>query len=400
MQLTIHRGTKEIGGSCVELRTGGSRILIDFGMPLVSGKGERFDSEVLKDKSIDSLREEKILPDIEGLYKGEEKGIDAILISHSHLDHYGFLSYVNPDIPVYMSMGARELIDVSNIFITKKPGRINASVIRHMRPFGVGEFRVTPYVVDHSAFDALAFLVEGDGKRVFYSGDFRGHGRKSVLFDRMVKDPPGDIDCLLMEGSMLGRGDNVCADEVDVQRRIEQVLRGNDNITFLFTSSQNIDRLVSAYKACLKTGSVFVIDIYTAFILDKLRKCSKNIPQFDWKKVQVKFTKYHADVLADAGYRALLYVYNRGKINMFDINRNKKRILMLGRDNSVFPAVVKKIDSSEGAKVIYSMWEGYLTDGLKKYCAQRSLEHTFNPEEFPGLFENVRVLSDGEVFEV
>ncbi len=430
MQLTIHRGTKEIGGSCVELRTGGSRILIDFGMPLVSGGKGKFDPEVLKGKSIDSLREAKILPDIEGLYKGEEKGIDAILISHSHLDHYGFLSYVNPDIPVYMSKGAGELIDVTNIFITKKPGGINASVIRHMRPFGVGEFRVTPYLVDHSAFDALAFLVEGDGKRVFYSGDFRGHGRKSVLFDRMVKDPPGDIDCLLMEGSMPGRGDKVCADEEDVRRRIEQVLRGNDNITFLFTSSQNIDRLVSAYKACLKTGSVFVIDIYTAFILDKLRKCSKNIPQFNWKNIRVKFTKYHADVLADAGYRALLYVYNRRKIDMFEINRNKNRILMLARDNSLFPAIVKDIDSTEGAKIIYSMWEGYLTDGFKKYCAQKSMEiipihtsghasredlqtfasalnaktlipiHTFEPEEFPGLFENVRVLSDGEIVEV
>ncbi len=35
MDLTIHRGTHEIGGSCVELATENTRILIDVGLPLV-----------------------------------------------------------------------------------------------------------------------------------------------------------------------------------------------------------------------------------------------------------------------------------------------------------------------------------------------------------------------------
>ncbi len=34
MTLTIHRGTHEIGGSCVELRTAEAKIFIDFGLPL------------------------------------------------------------------------------------------------------------------------------------------------------------------------------------------------------------------------------------------------------------------------------------------------------------------------------------------------------------------------------
>lgn len=32
--LTIHRGTHEVGGSCVEIRTDKAKILIDLGMPL------------------------------------------------------------------------------------------------------------------------------------------------------------------------------------------------------------------------------------------------------------------------------------------------------------------------------------------------------------------------------
>jgi len=35
MKFKIHRGTKEIGGSCIEVWTETTRILVDFGMPLV-----------------------------------------------------------------------------------------------------------------------------------------------------------------------------------------------------------------------------------------------------------------------------------------------------------------------------------------------------------------------------
>jgi len=430
VNLTIHRGTKEIGGSCVEVRTGNSIILIDFGMPLVGSDGERFDSKSIEGKTREELVQLNILPGVKGLYENEEKTIDGILISHAHLDHYGFLDYIHPNIPVYMSQGAKELIDITNIFITKKTGNINASIVKHLRSFQVGAFKITPYLVDHSAFDALAFLVEAEGRRIFYSGDFRGHGRKSVLFDRMVKEPPQNIDCLLMEGSMLGREDKICDDDEEgVQERIEKILKGSDNITFLFSSSQNIDRLVSAYKACLKTGSIFVIDLYTAFILDRLEEISSKLPQFDWKNVRVKFTKYHADRLADSGHKKLLYKYNSGKIEMDEINKKKSQVLMLTRDNSIFPIILKNIDDPEGAKIIYSMWEGYLTDKFRKYCDEKGLVieqvhtsghatvgdlktfakamqpktlipiHTFDASKYPELFDNVKMLDDREEFQ-
>ncbi|MFH1317838.1 MAG: MBL fold metallo-hydrolase, partial [Candidatus Omnitrophota bacterium] len=177
MQLIIYRGTQEIGGSCVELNTANSRILIDFGMPLVNKKRERFDPDILKGKSVEELKELFILPKIDGLYKDEKKSINAILISHSHLDHYGLLSYVHPDIPIYLSDGAKELVDITNLFVHRGLKSLNAKHIANKKSFVVGDFKIIPYLVDHSAFDALAFLIEAEGKRLFYSGDFRGHGR-------------------------------------------------------------------------------------------------------------------------------------------------------------------------------------------------------------------------------
>ena len=412
----------------MELRARKSRILLDFGMPLVNDKKEPFDFKILEGKSLAKLKKLKILPDISGLYKNEEKEIDAILISHSHLDHYGFLKYVHPDIPIYMSRGAKKLIEISNIFIPSKVGAIKTKMIDKDKKVKVGEFTVTPYLVDHSAFDARAFLVEADGKRVFYSGDFRGHGRKSALFKDMIKNPPKDINCLLMEGSMLGRKPQIYKNEDVVQAKIAKILRKAGKITFLFTSSQNIDRLVSAYKACLRTGTIFVIDIYTAFILDNLRKVSSHIPQFDWKNIRIKFLKYHADALAKAGYKDLLFVYNRSKIDMSEINRKKDKILMLARDNSIFPKILKSIDNPNGSTIIYSMWEGYLTDKFKDYCDKKKLRleqvhtsghatvedlksfslalnpktlipiHTFEKMHYSDIFENVKILKDGELF--
>lgn len=429
MQLIIHRGAHEIGGSCVELRTAKSRILIDFGMPLVSCQKKPFDTKILKDKSIDELRELKVLPDIKGLYKNEEKGIDAILISHFHLDHYGLLNYVHQDIPIYMSEGAKALMAISDIFIPHKLGRLNTNIIHSRRSVNIGDISITPHLVDHSAFDALAFLIEAEGKRLFYSGDFRGHGRKSILFKRMIENPPEDIDCLL-EDSMLGRDKQVYKEEKEVQYKIEEVLRRRNNITFIFVSSQNIDRLVSIYKACLKTGSIFVIDIYTAFVLDKLRKVSKNIPQFNWKNIRVKFLQAYANALAEAGYRDLLFVYNKRKIDIFEINRNKNKILMLGRDNSAFKSILKNIDEVTGATLIYSMWEGYLTEQFSQYCKEKGISieqihtsghataedlklfsnalkpkvlipiHTFDANRYPSLFKNVKILKDGEALDL
>jgi predicted metal-dependent RNase len=33
MKVKIHRGSKEIGGSCIEVEAAGSRILLDLGLP-------------------------------------------------------------------------------------------------------------------------------------------------------------------------------------------------------------------------------------------------------------------------------------------------------------------------------------------------------------------------------
>ena len=429
MNITIHRGTKEIGGSCVEVTTSRSRVLIDFGMPLINEENKPFDSKLLQRKSVAELQQSGILPRIQGLYKGEERAVDAIFISHSHMDHYGFLKYIHPEIPVYASEGAHKLIEVTSIFTPTKVNITNKFFpLNTNSKDSIGNITVSNYLVDHSAFDARAFLIEADGKRLFYSGDFRGHGRKKVLFEKMIKTPPKNIDCLLMEGSMLGRVKQEYKDESAVEKGIIDILKGKANITFLSVSSQNIDRIVSAYRACLKTKTTFVIDLYTAFVLYSLSEVSDGIPQYDWNNIRIKYFKSHADALARSGNKELLYKFNKKKIEMEEINSNKTNILMVLRDNSLFPILMKHIKDVSGSTLIYSMWDGYLTDKFKADCKSRGIMikeihtsghavlsdlkrfaealnpktlipiHTFEPQKYKQFFKNVVLLKDHEEY--
>src|SRR5690242_16922853 len=104
MKLTIHRGTHEIGGNCIELATDRSRIVLDVGMPLFNHDREPHDTAELRRQSSDQLRKNQILPRVPGLFEDGPK-VDAILISHAHEDHTGLIRHSRPEIPIYASVG-------------------------------------------------------------------------------------------------------------------------------------------------------------------------------------------------------------------------------------------------------------------------------------------------------
>ena len=95
MDIKIHRCADEIGGNCIEISTKTTRVLFDFGMPLVEKDGSPFDYFKYKNLPIKELIKKKILPDVKGFYPNSRKLIDAVVVSHPHMDYFGFLSYLN-----------------------------------------------------------------------------------------------------------------------------------------------------------------------------------------------------------------------------------------------------------------------------------------------------------------
>ena len=209
MQYTIHRGRDEIGGICIEVAANdGTRILLDLGMPLYDanhtdypfGTPQRPTAELLKSG---------VLCDIPGLYADDPAppAYAAIIVTHSHLDHYGLAHHAHPAIPVYGSRGTLAIFEVNRIFSPDAALPADVRVLPDSETLRFGPLAVTGFPVDHSAPDARALLVEADGQKLIYSGDLRAHGRTGFRFEKLLVDPRlRGADWLLLEGTTLGAG--------------------------------------------------------------------------------------------------------------------------------------------------------------------------------------------------
>jgi ribonuclease J len=431
MRATIHRGSREIGGTLIELSAGESRILLDAGYPLFLNDKPIAD-DVAK-KSHEELRELGVLPTIPGLYSWDKPGFDGILISHAHPDHYGLLKYVHPDIPVHVSRGTQTIIGISQIFKIADEYPINARLFQMGRRFDVGAFSVKPYLMDHSAFDAAAFEIRACGKTVIYSGDFRGHGRKHVCFGNFIARAAKQADVLFTEGTMVSRNAERTLTESELEMAIVDELRGKAGIALFQPSSQNIDRLVSFFRASKRLGKLFVIDIYTANVLHELRALGNKLPypSKEYGGIKVFFpSRQNSWVRGRIGdeYASRFSAFH---ISKQDVEAQQDKILMLAKPPMVND--LERCNLSPGT-FFYSMWEGYLEGANQKSFGawltgrgfktlslhtsgharvediRRLIEgldpkmvvpiHTMQRESFLGYSEKVALQDDGATFEV
>ena len=434
MHFKIHRGTKEIGGSCVEIWTKNTRIVVDIGMPLVGHDGKEFDFRKYKDLSISELIEKGILPNIQGFYPDDTNLIDGLIISHAHLDHYGLFNYLEEGIPCYLGRATKAIIELSTIFTPSQNIIINACNFEKSIPFTIGDIAITAYWMDHSAFDAYAFLIESDGKSLFYSGDFRSHGRKVNAFKWFLNHAPTQVDCLLLEGTQIGRSHPNNDTESEIEEELTKIFNKSQSINLIYTSGQNIDRLVSIYRACIKAGKLLVLDVYTAAVLKRLSEfAALPFPSKEFSQIRVIFPFYLCKRLTKEGNEKFFYQFQKYKITKKEIEQNKMEIVM-----TVRPSMKKDLEGIEtidGGNLIYSLWEGYLTNSYTAnfidYLKSRQFKiynihtsghadivtlqkmvdavkpkvivpiHTFQSNKYPEIFEYpVKVINDREIVEL
>jgi len=430
LKLKIHRGAVEIGGSCVEIWTDSTRIVVDFGMPLVNPDGTKFDSRANNKLSSKTLIEKGILPKIEGLYDGSSDIF--LLLSHAHQDHYGFFKYVSNNCKIYLGMPSKKLIELTNIFTSQDWEISNFQHFESGKSFRIGDIEVTPFLMDHSAYDAYAFLINADGKSLLYSGDFRIHGRKQKVFEYFKYNVDKDIDYLLLEGTTVGRVDEGFPTETDLENDFVDTFKKNKGINLIYTSGQNIDRLVSIYRACIKTGKTLAVDFYIANVLKEMAEFNDRIPHpsdgFD--KLKVFFPDRLSKRIKRYGDMNLIDQFNKYEITTEQIAKQYNRTAMIVRPNMLKD--LEDINLKNGI-FIYSMWKGYqeetytknfidnlISRGMTKRhihtsghadkkALQRMIDatnpksiipiHTFNANDYQKHFKNpVKVLKDGETF--
>ncbi len=359
MKFKIHRGTKEIGGSCVEVWTDNTRILLDFGMPLVEKDGLEFDFGKYKTLKPSDLVEKGILPQIEGLYDNSKNLIQGVIISHPHQDHYGLANFINDNVPFYLGEASHEIIELNNIFTSQKTNLKSANYFEKETTFKIGDISITAYWADHSAFDAYSFLVETNGKSLFYSGDFRSHGRKAKAFYWFTHNAPQNVDYLLLEGTTISRSIKPFKTEEEIENELIEVFKQHGKINLIYSSGQNIDRLISIYRACKRTGKILVVDVYIAKVLKELSKYAKiPYPSENFENLKVIFPFFISCRLKNEGSEKILYEFKKYKITKEEIGNQAEKIVMTVRPS--MQKDLENIDRIEGGNFIYSMWEGYL----------------------------------------
>lgn len=414
MKIKIHRGAKEVGGSCVEISSGASTILVDLGLPL--------------DFNEKNPTESCLPHSVQHLLHQSGKSIDGVLLSHPHLDHYGLAGELPPGIPVYCGKASWDLMNATARF---SPNNYSLPTVEHFeawKKFQLGTFTITPYLMDHSAFDSYGFLISTAGKNIFYSGDFRGHGRKSKLLARLPHSLP-KIDALIMEGTLVGnRSTEIQSSESDLEDEFVKIIEQTQGITLVTTSSQNIDRLVTIFKAAKRCNRMFIIDFYTAEILEILKQYA-TLPNAAWPRIRVCYPQFLARQFEKNGMENILSRHRNNGIKWTRINEKKEKIVMLVRPG--FMADIKRFIDLNNAVWIYSMWTGYfersnplkklksflleqgvryeylhtsghakLTD-LKDFAGKLSPKkiipiHSFHPDQYHDFFENVEMVEDGE----
>jgi ribonuclease J len=146
------------------------------------------------------------------------------------------------------------------------------------------------------------------------------------------------------------------------------VIRGQKNISFIISSPQNIDRIVSAFRACKRAGKTLVIDIYTAWVLEQVRQVTENVPGMEWPEVRVyadysldEKVKAHPDYFGN--FRRRLYQH---RVKWQEMTAKPSAFVYFGKMSS-FRKINAFKEGDGPVNVIYSQWQGYLNGNHSDY---------------------------------
>jgi ribonuclease J len=345
MWVRIHRGASEIGGSCVEVREGEATILLDLGRPLWAAPGEHVP-----------------LPPAIGL--GEPGPLPlAVLLTHGHQDHWGLVPDLPRSVPVWIGKGAADVLRAAAFWGTGID-LVESGSLQDRVSITIGPFTVTPYLADHSAFDAYSLLVESGGARLFYTGDLRGHGRKQRAFERLLAEPPSDVDALLLEGTNLRESDTgsppePSASESDVEAALTETLLATEGLVVVLGSALNIDRLVTVYRAAKRAGRKLAVDLYTAEVAAATGRGT--IPRIgvDWPLIAAYLPVRQRVRVKESGEFHRTAPVRARRIFDEDLAAGPSSWVLFGAYQSQVPLLLRNRLLDKGA-VVWSMWDGYL----------------------------------------
>lgn len=204
IRVTPLGGAAEVGRSCFLLQTPNSNILLDCGINVAASDAKR------------------MFPDFRAMQLTIDD-LDAVIISHAHLDHCGFIPYLYRygfDGPIYTTKPTRDLmalLQLDAVEISAKEDKELPysspdikNVIEHVIPLEYEEvaditpdIRLTLYNAGHILGSSVVHLHIGDSLyNVVYSGDIK-FGETKLLNPAQYEFPR--VEALILESTYGGR---------------------------------------------------------------------------------------------------------------------------------------------------------------------------------------------------
>jgi ribonuclease J len=306
--LTFYGGVNEIGGNKILLQDGDTKVFFDFGMSFAMKK-QFYSPPFLSPKSEKSLQELGILPQITGVYKFDPSPpeVDAVFLSHGHLDHSAYLSFIKREIPVYCGETTQIILqalgEVRRADLEFSVADIDFRSFRTGRKIKVDGLEIEPFHVDHSVPGAYGFVIHTSNGAVVYTGDFRDHGAKPEMtlgFVEKAKDAQ-PVAIVTEATNMTGA---TVSSEAEVEGKLDRIVARTGGIVLAEFAYSDVDRLNSFYHIAKKNHRCLAVSLKQAYLLEALRKDKGlKIPDLDdetmliFRKSKKRFDKWESQLI-------------------------------------------------------------------------------------------------------
>jgi ribonuclease J len=243
-----------------------------------------------------------------GFDGSEDNDVNAVILTHAHLDHAAYFHFLRPNIPTYCSEATmlimqafqdtgslEEYVTFRENFMVKLNQIGDLSKIKgkemsyprkirtfqNSEKFNIDSIAVEAFPVDHSLPGACGLILHTSMGSIGYTGDIRFHGRRRSDTQKFVEGcRNSDLIILLCEGTRIH--EDYSKTELDVETDIIKIVNNTENIVVCSYPTRDLDRLLSFYNAAKESGRDLVIDLKQAYIL-KLFQTSDN-----WKSAYPK----------------------------------------------------------------------------------------------------------------
>ncbi len=276
MKIGFCGGAGEVGASCIFINIDGKNIVLDCGIRMSNTKEN--------------------LPNL-GMIQ-ENGGVDAILVSHAHMDHTGSLPVLSreyPEAKIYMTHATKDLVRVllydSLKIMEHREAEIPVFAEVHVKNmldrilcFSPGytfqpldNISVTFYNASHIA-GAAAIYISGKEGAFFYSGDFSLQPQKTVEKASFPKLRP---DVAVIESTY---GDKLHSsretEETKLVEKVGEIIKAGKKILIPAFALGRAQEVILILKAAINKGTLPPFKIFTDGMVNDICRVYKQNPNY------------------------------------------------------------------------------------------------------------------------